>query len=62
MIPGDLVRLNDLLLDDKDVPAYGIILEAIHPVNDVDYADYCDWWILRDGILEPWPEHELELE
>lgn len=43
--------------EDLEIPLYGVILRRVTSQG----PDHCDWWIMRGGCEEPWPEWELEL-
>ena len=65
MRPGDLVITvsgEDVMkLEDEFLGLHGIIVEPVtledgHPTNS-----WCDWWVLIDGELQPWPKENLEV-
>lgn len=59
MIPGDLVQLNDVMYEDITNSKFGVIVRKLNAIDDFDLFDYCDWWVMRNEILEPWPASEF---
>ena len=59
MIPGDLVQLNDLLYEDITASKFGVIVRELNAIDDFELFGICDWWVMRNDVVEPWPATEF---
>lgn len=55
------MKVSDVTDEDLEMSPFGILLRCVEPEKDQHFIDFCDWWIMRNGSEEPWPEHELEI-
>jgi hypothetical protein len=59
LIPGDLVQLNDLLYEDITASKFGVIVRELNAIDDFELFGICDWWVMRNDAVEPWPATEF---